>query len=648
MSRLFPGSVRGYLLVLVLVLWIPSIGLLINTGLDIRTDAYREAVQEVEKLASDLAREQEQLVTLGRHFIATASQLHEIESRDARPVEALFRNFIADNPQYGALHIEYADGTVWANAFHTDRAVSLADRRFFVNALNTGRFSTGEFVVSRTSGKPLFNFGYPVKDREGRITDVIGLGVDLSYSKQLLKEASLPTGSSFIITDHKGTVLQRGLDSKDSYVGKPDQKDLFARMANGPDIGTFQSAGYNGVERIFAYRKLRIPGERAPYMYVRASVPLETAMSEANRGIVRNLAMITLFLFSGLVLAWVIGKRAIVDRIAQLQRASQQIANGDLTVKVARHVVGGELGELAHTFDIMARSLAEREQALHASEERYRAINIELEERVEERTAQLQSANEALMEENRQRQAAQDEISSLNEDLVRRGNALELANNDLESFSYSVSHDLRAPLRGVDGYVHILVEDAGPSLTAEHREYLEKISRNVRKMGQLIDDLLAFSRLNRQPLTKSTVHPRLLVTEALAALEAERQGRQLDIRIGDLPECQADPSLLRQVYINLLGNALKFSRERLPAIIEIGSHCEGGAIVYYVRDNGAGFDMEHAAKLFGVFERLHAASEFEGTGVGLAIVQRILHRHGGAVWAEGAVGKGASVYFTLQ
>ena len=325
----------------------------------------------------------------------------------------------------------------------------------------------------------------------------------------------------------------------------------------------------------------------------------------------------------------------------------QQVANGDLAVKAGNHAVGCEFGDLADTFDAMARSLADRELALRVSEERYRAINVELEQRVAERTAQLQSANEALREEIRQRQEAQDEISWLNEDLLRRGTALELANRDLESFSYSVSHDLRAPLRGVDGYVHILAEEAGDSLSPDHREYLEKISRNVRKMAVLIDDLLAFARLNRQQLSKTTVNPRTLVTEALAALETEREGRQLDIRIGDLPPCQADPNLLRQVYINLLGNALKFSRQRLPAIIDIGSHCEGDCTVYHVRDNGAGFDMAHAAKLFGVFERLHAGSEFEGTGVGLAIVQRIIHRHGGTVWAEGKVDEGASFYFTL-
>jgi light-regulated signal transduction histidine kinase (bacteriophytochrome) len=177
--------------------------------------------------------------------------------------------------------------------------------------------------------------------------------------------------------------------------------------------------------------------------------------------------------------------------------------------------------------------------------------------------------------------------------------------------------------------------------------YLQLLRSNTQQMGRLIDDLLALSHLGRQPLTRQPVAPAALVRQVLADLHSEQEGRHVDVSIGDLPVCQADPGLLRQVFLNLLSNALKFTRRREVAVVEIGCREEKGPCVYFVRDNGVGFDMRYVHKLFGVFQRLHSAEEYEGTGVGLAIVQRIIHRHGGRVWAEAEVDKGATFYFTL-
>jgi signal transduction histidine kinase len=226
---------------------------------------------------------------------------------------------------------------------------------------------------------------------------------------------------------------------------------------------------------------------------------------------------------------------------------------------------------------------------------------------------------------------------------------LAAANNDLEAFSYSVSHDLRTPLRAVQGYVTILAEDFGERLDEPARRVVDLIQDRTLRMERLIEDLLRFARLGRQRLAVTPVDLDELVQRSLDDLRPTCEGRAVTFTVGRLGSAEADPALLGQVWANLLGNAIKFTRERDPALVEVG--CRANADrppAYYVRDNGAGFDMQRADRLFGVFQRFHGATEFEGSGVGLAIVRRVIERHGGQVWAESAPGEGATFYFTLR
>ena len=330
-------------------------------------------------------------------------------------------------------------------------------------------------------------------------------------------------------------------------------------------------------------------------------------------------------------------------------------ARSNAQAGAARRAIRLELwgGVLALLLMMSVLSVFLRESSIRLrAEQELAQTNAQLEQRVRDRMADLEHVNTLLRKENSERIAAEEEIRLLNSVLEQRVTErtaqLQIANQEMEAFCYSVSHDLRTPLRHIDGFSKILQEDFGTKMDPEAAHCLNRIQSAIHNMGHLIDDLLNLSRLARTDIATRSVVLRDIVNSVLIDMEPDLANRKITWRIGALPVVQGDPRLLKQVFVNLIANAVKFTRHCDVAIIEVEHLPDDKEIKILVRDNGVGFNMKYADKLFGVFQRLHAAEQFEGTGVGLATVQRIIRKHGGRVWAESQQGHGATFYFTVK
>jgi len=370
-------------------------------------------------------------------------------------------------------------------------------------------------------------------------------------------------------------------------VNVKDADQVFHRLLAITPLQQTDSAAESTGNRARMRRALHVLLEDVTLMALRLSELQTAEIRDARQKVIWISAVLTVAMLAILVAYLMVFRRFVLAPINELQAATDRIAAGDLVHRVGMKA-NNEFGELGRRFDHM--------------------------------TGQLQAS--------------------------RTG--MDAAIKELDAFAYSVSHDLRAPLRGMDAFSQILQKKYATHMDEDAQHCLHMIRDNAQQMGRLIDDLLAFSRLSQQPLRKERVDQEALVRTVLQALQMEQKDRQFDLDVGELPAVEADPRLLRQVWVNLISNALKYTRTRDRAMIRIGSEKKNGTPVYFVQDNGVGFDMRYANKLFGVFQRLHRAEDYEGTGVGLAIVHRIVARHGGEVWAKAVKNQGATFYFTLE
>jgi signal transduction histidine kinase len=374
------------------------------------------------------------------------------------------------------------------------------------------------------------------------------------------------------------------------------------RMSSAPAAG--QTEGYwFGKDRVELIHAIVFQGQPTGLVYLQSDLG---ELSERQGFFARAAGGVLLASLLAALLVSFAFRRTVADPIVRLAATARAVSRGeDYSVRAASTGRRDEVAVLIDAFNEMLQKIQERDAALQKARDL-------LEQRVEERTAQLTAANK-----------------------------------ELEAFSYSVSHDLRAPLRSIDGFSQALLEDSAPMLDEQGKAHLQRIRAASQRMGVLIDDLLNLARVTRAEMHREPVDLSALAAVLADELRKREPVRQAEVLIEPGLETRADPRLVRVALENLLSNAWKFSSKHPAPRIEFGQALVNGAAAFFVRDNGAGFDPAYAGRLFGAFQRLHAATEFPGTGVGLATVQRIIHRHGGTVWAESAVGRGATFYFTL-
>jgi hypothetical protein len=351
MRRFLSWPIQVHLFMLVSLLAFPAIGLMVYSGIGERNQAIVDAKGECLRFVGTIAHEEQAVVAGVQQLTTTLALLPAVQSRNVEAVTALLGDLLKKNPQYTNITVAEKSGLVWASATPFARNMSVAHLKYFREALRSGSFSSGEYMIGRISKRPILIFGYPVKSASGKLIAVIGVGLDLEYGRSLFNKANLPAGSSFSLLDRRGVILYRHLQDALSgkLIGNTDiRRDLFTRMVDGPDEGTFEAVGNEGDFRLIAYKKILLPHESAPYLYIRASIPLASATSKAQAAIFKNVTILMAVFVIGLSLVWLIGKRVIVDRILMLQQASQQLAAGKGSSGLHRRAERRGQGELLY------------------------------------------------------------------------------------------------------------------------------------------------------------------------------------------------------------------------------------------------------------------------------------------------------------
>jgi signal transduction histidine kinase len=601
------SGLRARLLAIVLLAVVPlTFALVIYAGAQNRAEQDRARASVREALATNV-RLQQDLVAQGRATLETFGITYAIQGRRWDLAQGNADRLRTLHPEYSVVLVADASGTVRASSPTTSASVNIAEEGVFKQAVSSRRLVVSDYRID-----PLLKLGtiavaLPVYDSRDALIAVEYVAFDPARLAARLAGATSATIE--ILIDGNGTIIARrpalpGVVGKDLW-----EAPLVRSMLRTPE-GSATVPGLDGVTREYYFSPVFPNGEGSLRLAI--GFAADELLASQRQALTVTLAGFIGFGFVALVTAWLVGTYSIYRPAVGLQAAAERFARGDLTARAEFAGRRDEFGMLRDTFNGMAESLHAHVEELESTREDLRRLNAELEDRVQRRTADLEASNK-----------------------------------ELEAFSYSVSHDLRSPLRAIDGFSLALLEDYSGVLDDEGRENLRRVRDNANRMGELIDSLLQLARLSRQELKATDVDLSMMAAEVECSLREIDPARGVIVRIAPDVHAHGDASLLRIVLENLLGNAWKFTSKHPSAIIEFGCAVVDGETRYFVRDDGAGFDMAYEAKLFGAFQRVHGQAEFPGIGIGLATTARIVRRHGGRIWAESQPDKGATFWFTL-
>jgi len=612
--RPFFSKLRVRLLALVLLAILPALGLVLYTAFAQRRSGIREATASAQRIVRLAAAAQRQYVEASRQLLATFAQLKEVRPERAEEAAALFRHLAQVHPSYVNIGAIDPEGYVFASALPLTNRLYLGDRTYFQIARDTQKFAIGEYQVGRVTGKPTLNMAHPIKDKDaGALLGVVFVALDLNWLNQMAARAELPDGSTLTVLDRNGTILVRYSipEANQNWIGVSltNRAPIMKFLKSGVEA-TGVSSGLDGVKRLYTSTPLsRSMGIADAHVIV--GIPIQVAYSAANHTLIQNLIFLGVASVLALGAAWIGSDVFVLKQVQGLVEAARRMRQGDLTARSGADYMAGEIGQLSQSFDQMAATLERRVGELQRAEAELKALNEDLEQRVVERTLELKRSNE-----------------------------------DLEQFAYVASHDLQEPLRMINNYMQLLRQRHKDQLDPSALEFIGFALDGAKRMQQLIQDLLAYSRVGTHGKELVPTRCEDALGDALANLQIAIEESGAEVTHDPLPMVMGDAVQLTQLFQNLIGNAVKFRGEAAPKI-HVGVLRKGAEWEVAVRDNGIGIAEQDFQRIFIVFQRLHSREKYAGTGIGLSVCKKIVERHGGHIWVESKLGKGTTFHFTI-